>query len=67
MKIQNRLRLSNRSQQSIQIFKSHVIKKGENLSRISLKYGIKLQQLLDWNNLKLNSVIVLGQSLRVSK
>lgn len=58
---------SNRPQKTIQASKSHVIKKGENLYRISLKYGIKLQQLLDWNNLKLDSVIVPGQSLRVSK
>jgi membrane-bound lytic murein transglycosylase D len=58
---------SNRLQKPIQTFKSHVIKKGENLYRISLKHGIKLQQLLDWNNLKLDSVIVPGQSLRVSK
>ena len=58
---------SNRLKKPIQTFKSHVIKKGENLYRISLKYGIKLQQLLDWNGLKLDSVIVPGQSLRVSK
>ena len=58
---------SNRLQKPIQTFKSHVIKKGENLYRISLKHGIKLQQLLDWNGLKLDSVIVPGQLLRVSK
>lgn len=43
----------------------HVIQAGENLYRISLKYGVKLDQLLEWNGLTRDSVIVPGQTLRV--
>jgi LysM repeat protein len=45
----------------------HTVKAGDNLFRISLKYGLKQEELLRLNNLEKNAVIVPGQKIRVSK
>jgi len=44
----------------------HVVQAGENLYRISLRYNIKLDELLRLNNLKPGAAIQPGQKLRVS-
>ena len=47
--------------------KYHTVKAGENLFRISLKYGLKQDELLKLNNLEKNAIIVPGQKLKVGK
>jgi type IV pilus assembly protein PilF len=44
----------------------HVVQAGENLYRISLRYGLKVDQLLRLNNLEPGTVIKPGQKLLVS-
>jgi len=46
--------------------KYHVVKKGESLSKISSSYGISTDELLAWNGLENNNLLV-GQKLRVNK
>ncbi|MDT2782081.1 LysM peptidoglycan-binding domain-containing protein [Vagococcus fluvialis] len=43
----------------------HIVKSGETLYGISLKYGVTVAQIKQWNNLK-NDIIYVGQSLIVS-
>lgn len=43
----------------------HVVQKGENLYRISLKYNIRMQSLMDWNDLDDASALALGKKLRI--
>ncbi|MDN3653386.1 type IV pilus biogenesis/stability protein PilW [Thalassotalea ponticola] len=44
----------------------HVVKKGENLYRISIRYNITIATLRRWNNLPSNEISV-GQVLRLTK
>ncbi len=44
----------------------HVVKKGDMPGSIAKKYGIALEDLLKWNNLRKNSVLHIGQKLTVS-
>ncbi|WP_158967611.1 type IV pilus biogenesis/stability protein PilW [Paraglaciecola sp. L3A3] len=41
----------------------HIVAKGENLYRISLMYNIKMQRLVEWNNLSKASAIYNGMKL----
>ena len=41
---------------------SHVVKRGETLAYIADKYGVELQDLKDWNNLRSNKAVT-GQKL----
>ena len=43
----------------------HQVQKGENLYRISLKYNVKLQRLIDWNELDQSGNVQLGMRLWV--
>ncbi|MFC3121142.1 type IV pilus biogenesis/stability protein PilW [Agaribacter flavus] len=43
----------------------HVVQPKENLYRISLKYNVKMNKLLEWNNLNDASSIKIGSKLRV--
>ena len=43
----------------------HVVKAGENLYRISLQYNIKMQRLIEWNQLDNASDIFAGKKLRL--
>jgi membrane-bound lytic murein transglycosylase D len=43
----------------------HVVKSGESLGKISVKYGCSLNDLMTWNNLKSQNILV-GQKLKVS-
>ncbi|WP_289031090.1 type IV pilus biogenesis/stability protein PilW [uncultured Paraglaciecola sp.] len=45
----------------------HVVKRGENLYRISLQYNIKMQTLVEWNNLADESEIYNGMRLSLVK
>ncbi|MFA3790678.1 type IV pilus biogenesis/stability protein PilW [Aliiglaciecola sp. SL4] len=45
--------------------KFHIVSKGENLYRISLKYNVKMQRLIDWNNLSDGASIYVGKKLIV--
>ncbi|MEG3765695.1 type IV pilus biogenesis/stability protein PilW [Alteromonas sp. 14N.309.X.WAT.G.H12] len=44
----------------------HVVKRGENLYRISLRYNIKMARLLEWNNIVDPSEIEVGMKLRLT-
>lgn len=43
----------------------HTVEKGENLYRISLLYNVKMQRLIDWNQLEDSSSIYVGKKLIV--
>ncbi|WJG10512.1 type IV pilus biogenesis/stability protein PilW [Aliiglaciecola sp. LCG003] len=43
----------------------HVVQKGENLYRISLKYNVKIQRLVEWNDLQDSAAIYVGKRLIV--
>lgn len=45
--------------------KYHVVKKGESLTKISSSFGVTTDELIAWNSLETNNVIV-GQKLRVN-
>ena len=44
----------------------HVVKDGENLYRISVRYNIKMQRLIEWNTLTNASDIFAGKKLRLT-
>ena len=48
------------------IFKTHVVKRGESLGRISSKYNVSVAEIKKWNNLK-KSTIVAGQRIKIKK
>ena len=45
---------------------AHVVKKGENLTRISAIYGVSIQDIMEWNGISDSSRIRVGQTLIVS-
>jgi LysM repeat protein len=45
---------------------THVVKKGDNLTRISAIYGATVKQIMEWNNLADAGKISIGQNLVVS-
>ena len=45
---------------------THVVKKGENLTRISALYGTSVKNIMEWNNLSDAGRISIGQNLIVS-
>ena len=45
--------------------KTHTVKSGDTLWDISREYDVTVKQLADWNKLKTNSVLKLGQKLTV--
>lgn len=57
--------VNNRQNQELyaQSGKIHVVKRGENLYRISLLHNIKMAALRKWNNLDQSGAIIAGQSL----
>ena len=46
---------------------THIVKKGDNLSRIASIYGVSVGQIMEWNGLTNPSLIRSGQSLIVSQ
>ncbi|MCF2946574.1 type IV pilus biogenesis/stability protein PilW [Paraglaciecola aquimarina] len=51
--------------QESEIKKYHLVTKGENLYRISLMYNIRMQRLIEWNNLSDASAIYNGMKLNI--
>jgi LysM repeat protein len=45
----------------------HVVRPGENLFRISLKYNIKLNKLAEYNNMNVNDTIDVGQKIKIPR
>ena len=43
----------------------HVVERGENLSQISLRYNIRMQRLIEWNQLENSSEIYAGKKIYV--
>lgn len=43
----------------------HIVQPKENMYRISLKYNVKIKKLLEWNNLKDESSVMIGTKLWV--
>lgn len=48
------------------IYKTHVVKRGESLGRISNKYNVSVADIKKWNKLKRNTVMA-GQRLKIKK
>ena len=46
---------------------THKVSKGENLSRIAIRYGISVKDIMEWNDLQDASKIRIGQVLNISK
>jgi type IV pilus assembly protein PilF len=57
--------LVNESPQSDEVA-YHVVQKGENLYRISLRYNIRMQRLIEWNKLSDAADIYAGKKLRIT-
>ena len=47
-------------------FMIHTVDIGENMFRIAQKYGVKMAQIKEWNNLTEDAVKV-GQQLKIKK
>lgn len=43
----------------------HTVEKGENLYRISLKYGVTIENIMEWNELETPDYIKAGQILKI--
>lgn len=52
--------------QALSNAKYHVVKKGEVLNRIATSYGVSTDDIIAWNSLETNNLIV-GQKLRVNQ
>ena len=46
---------------------THKVSKGENLSRIAIRYGVSVKDIMEWNDLQDASKIRIGQVLNISK
>ncbi len=44
---------------------NYVVRRGDSLSRIATIYGVGVNDLLRWNNLKASGVIYPGQTIRI--
>ena len=60
------LKSANQQKQVSLKAKYHVVKKGEFLSRIATSYSVTTDELITWNSLETNNVLV-GQKLRVNQ
>src|SRR5699024_9100906 len=58
------LETSNKSTKEEKVESTHTVKSGETLSGISLDYGVKVNELKDWNDLN-SDIIVVNQELLV--
>lgn len=57
--------LKEKSQATIKTLSTHRVKSGQTLSHIAKQHGLKLDDLIAWNNLKDNSIIIPGQVLKL--
>lgn len=46
--------------------KTHTVQAGETLFRIAKTYGIRLENLIKWNNLGKNTTVKMGQKIKIS-
>jgi len=46
--------------------KTHTVQAGETLFRIAKTYGIRLEDLIKWNNLGKNTTVKMGQKIKIS-
>lgn len=46
--------------------RTHIVQKGENLYRIALQYKVRMQWLIEWNDLVDASALAVGQTIYVS-
>ena len=46
--------------------KTHTVQAGETLFRIAKTYGLRLEDLIKWNNLGKNSTVKMGQKIKIS-
>ncbi len=61
-------KLANKNIMSDQVeIRNHTVISGDNLSSIADKYGMKLGDLLVLNDLNINSLIIIGQKIKVSR
>ena len=60
------LKISN-SKQEIKNIRYHVVQKGESLTEISTKYGLRLKDLIEFNNLKNPDLLKVGSKLFLRK
>jgi len=54
-------------QPTVRAASRHIVRKGESLSTIAQRYGVSVQDLLRWNNLRRGQVIYPGQALKLEK
>lgn len=66
LKIPSAISSSTSSSTSKTLPKEHVVEKGETLYSISKKYGLKVAELMSINGLEDNSVIKIGQKIKLS-
>jgi len=45
---------------------AYLVRKGDNLSVIAQRHNVSIQQLIQWNDLKVDTLLMPGQALRVS-
>ena len=43
----------------------HTVKKGETLHKIALHYGVKVEEIMEWNNIADRNLIFAGQDLKI--
>lgn len=43
----------------------HTVKKGDTLHRIALHYGVTVDDLVRWNNIKNRNLINIGQQIKI--
>lgn len=48
------------------VYKTHVVRKGETLSKLSSKYDVSVSEIKKWNKIKRNSLVA-GQRLRIKR
>ncbi|MFB3141758.1 MAG: LysM peptidoglycan-binding domain-containing protein, partial [Acidobacteriota bacterium] len=50
---------------SQQLPATHIVRRGDSLSRIALRYRVSIRDLLLWNNLEVDQIIYPGQRIRI--
>lgn len=46
-------------------FFTHIVEKGETLHKIARRYGVSVDDLVRWNNIKNRNLIYIGQELKI--
>ncbi len=44
---------------------TYIVKRGDSLTKIADKYGVKVGELLEWNNLQRSGYLQAGQKLTI--